>query len=106
MRGIDVLLCCCALATSLTGSRRGFLSVAAPATALAFVEAARAADGDDADEAAAALAERLAERRKLLAASRSSTDRQREFDLSKQRARTVYNATSRAWRCPPGVPCV
>ena len=60
--------------------------------------AARAADDD------AALKARLAERRQLLELSRSSPDRQRYFDASRQRA-ALYNATSKAWSCPPNVPC-
>ena len=62
--------------------------------------AAAAADDD------AALQAKLAERRKLMELSRSSNDRQRYFDLSRQRASVVYNTTSRAASCVPGLPCI
>ena len=87
-------------------SRRSLLNV------FAISSAARAAAADDVatdeDEAAraAALQERLRERRQLLELSRSSGDRQRYFDLSRQRAAVVYNTTSRAATCPPNIPCL
>ena len=58
------------------------------------------------DDEAAALQAKLAERRKLMELSRSSNDRQRYFDLSRQRASVVYNTTSRAASCIPGIPCI
>ena len=60
---------------------------------------------DDA-AARAALQEKLAERRKLMELSRSSNDRQRYFDLSRQRASVVYNTTYRGASCVPGLPCI
>jgi len=63
-----------------------------------------AVDADE--EAARALREKLAARRQLLELSRSSPDRQRYFDLSRQRAAVVYNTTSRAANCPPNIPCL
>ena len=62
---------------------------------------ALAAPDDD-----AALQEKLAERRKLMELSRSSNDRQRYFDLSRQRASAVYNTTYRGAQCVPGLPCI
>ena len=61
---------------------------------------------DDEAARAAALQAKLAERRKLMELSRSSNDRQRYFDLSRQRASVVYNTTSRAASCVPGLPCI
>ena len=88
-------------------SRRSLLNVFAISSA---ARAAAAADdvATDEDEAAraAALQERLRERRQLLELSRSSGDRQRYFDLSRQRAAVVYNTTSRAATCPPNIPCL
>ena len=61
---------------------------------------------DDEAARAAALQAKLAERRKLMELSRSSNDRQRYFDLSRQRASVVYNTTSKAASCVPGLPCI
>ena len=81
---------------SLSTTRRRII-IAPAATAL---PAFAAADDD------AALQEKLAERRKLMELSRSSNDRQRYFDLSRQRASVVYNTTSKAASCVPGLPCI
>jgi len=103
MRALLVGLCAL-LGLGLSPARRALLQApAAAATWSASRAPAAAADEDEA--AAAALAAKLAARRQLLEASRSSTNRQREFDLSAQRA-ALYNTTSRAWACPPGVPCL
>ena len=61
---------------------------------------------DDEAARAAALQEKLAERRKLMELSRSSNDRQRYFDLSRQRASAVYNTTYQGASCVPGLPCI
>ena len=41
----------------------------------------------------------------MMRASRTSADRQSYLDLSRQRA-ALYNTTSRAWTCPPYIPCL
>jgi hypothetical protein len=51
------------------------------------------------------LSQRLIERRQLMQASRSSNNRQSYLDLSRQRA-ALYNTTSKAWSCPPNIPCL
>ena len=89
---------------SLSTTRRRIISAPA-ATALPVVALPALAEDDEAARAAA-LQEKLAERRKLMELSRSSNDRQRYFDLSRQRARVVYNTTSKAASCVPGVPCI
>ena len=61
---------------------------------------------DDEAARAAALQAKLAERRKLMELSRSSNDRQRYFDLSRQRASVVYNTTYQGASCVPGLPCI
>ena len=68
--------------------------------AVVALPAFAAADDD------AALKEKLAERRKLMELSRSSNDRQRYFDLSRQRASVVYNTTYQGASCIPGLPCI
>ena len=86
---------------SLSTTRRTII-IAPAATALPVLAAE-----DDADAArAAALQEKLAERRKLMELSRSSNDRQRYFDLSRQRASVVYNTTYQGASCVPGLPCI
>ena len=85
---------------SLSPTRRAII-IATPATALPVF----AAEDEDA-AARAALQEKLAERRKLMELSRSSNDRQRYFDLSRQRASVVYNTTYRGASCVPGLPCI
>ena len=99
-------------AHSLSWSRRRALEVIAVtpgAAAAAAVTPGAAAAAEPPSAAAApdaALAARLAERRQLLELSRSSPDRQRYFDVSKQRASVVFNTTSKAWSCPGGgAPC-
>ena len=86
---------------SLSTTRRRIILATPAAAALPVF----AADDDDA-AARAALQEKLAERRKLMELSRSSNDRQRYFDLSRQRASVVYNTTSKAASCVPGLPCI
>ena len=86
---------------SLSTTRRRII-IATPAAIALPVFAAE----DDAAAARAALQEKLAERRKLMELSRSSNDRQRYFDLSRQRASVVYNTTYRGAQCVPGVPCI
>ena len=85
---------------SLSPTRRTII-IATPATALPVF----AAEDEDA-AARAALQAKLAERRKLMELSRSSNDRQRYFDLSRQRASAVYNTTYRGASCVPGLPCI
>ena len=80
-------------------TRRKLLLLSTPGAAVALQ--ALAAPDDD-----AALQEKLAERRKLMELSRSSNDRQRYFDLSRQRASVVYNTTYRGASCVPGLPCI
>ncbi len=41
----------------------------------------------------------------MMRASQTSGDRQIYLDLSRQRA-ALYNTTSRAWTCPPLIPCL
>ena len=85
---------------SLSPTRRTII-IATPATALPVF----AAEDEDA-AARAALQAKLAERRKLMELSRSSNDRQRYFDLSRQRASVVYNTTYQGVSCVPGLPCI
>ena len=86
---------------SLSTTRRRIIIATPAATALPVF----AAEDDDA-AARAALQEKLAERRKLMELSRSSNDRQRYFDLSRQRASVVYNTTYQGVSCVPGLPCI
>ena len=86
---------------SLSPTRRRII-IATPAAIALPVFAAE----DDAAAARAALQEKLAERRKLMELSRSSNDRQRYFDLSRQRASVVYNTTYQGASCIPGLPCI
>ena len=103
---LTVFIAIVASVRSLSGSptRRKLLLGSAGAQGAAVALPALAED----DEAAraAALQAKLAERRKLMELSRSSNDRQRYFDLSRQRASVVYNTTSRAASCVPGLPCI
>ena len=87
---------------SLSTTRRRIIIATPAATALPVF----AAEDDDAAARAAALQEKLAERRKLMELSRSSNDRQRYFDLSRQRASVVYNTTYQGASCVPGLPCI
>ena len=48
----------------------------------------------------------IAKRRAQMELSRSSSDRQIYFDLSKQRAERVYNTTYQGANCIPGIPCI
>ena len=89
---------------SLSTTRRRII-IAPVATALPVVALPALAEDDEAARAAA-LQAKLAERRKLMELSRSSNDRQRYFDLSRQRASVVYNTSSRAASCVPGLPCI
>ena len=89
---------------SLSTTRRRII-IAPVATALPVVALPALAEDDEAARAAA-LQAKLAERRKLMELSRSSNDRQRYFDLSRQRASTVYNTTYRGASCVPGLPCI
>ena len=93
-----------ASARSLSTTRRRII-IAPAATALPVVALPALAEDDEAARAAA-LQAKLAERRKLMELSRSSNDRQRYFDLSRQRASVVYNTTSKAASCVPGLPCI
>lgn len=61
--------------------------------------AASAAECDDACRS------RIAERRALFEQSRTTSDRQKILDLSRQRA-ALYNTTFRGASCIPGVPCL
>ena len=90
---------------SLSTTRRRIIIATPAATALPVVALPALAEDDEAARAAA-LQAKLAERRKLMELSRSSNDRQRYFDLSRQRASVVYNTTSRAASCIPGIPCI
>ena len=87
---------------SLSPTRRTIIIATPAATALPVFAAEDAADA----ARAAALQEKLAERRKLMELSRSSNDRQRYFDLSRQRASVVYNTTYQGASCVPGLPCI
>ena len=89
---------------SLSTTRRRII-IAPVATALPVVALPALAE-DDETARAAALQAKLAERRKLMELSRSSNDRQRYFDLSRQRASVVYNTTYRGASCVPGLPCI
>ena len=89
---------------SLSTTRRRII-IAPAATALPVVALPALAEDDEAARAAA-LQAKLAERRKLMELSRSSNDRQRYFDLSRQRASAVYNTTYRGASCVPGLPCI
>ena len=89
---------------SLSTTRRRII-IAPAATSLPVVALPALAEDDEAARAAA-LQAKLAERRKLMELSRSSNDRQRYFDLSRQRASTVYNTTYRGASCVPGLPCI
>ena len=89
---------------SLSTTRRRII-IAPVATALPVVALPALAEDDEAARAAA-LQAKLAERRKLMELSRSSNDRQRYFDLSRQRASVVYNTTYRGASCVPGLPCI
>ena len=86
---------------SLSTTRRRIIIATPAATALPVF----AAEDEDA-AARAALQAKLAERRKLMELSRSSNDRQRYFDLSRQRASVVYNTTYQGASCVPGLPCI
>ena len=59
----------------------------------------------ESDDERQELLQRLKERRQLMQASRSTNDRQDYLDLSRQRAK-LYNTTSKAWSCPPNIPCL
>ena len=48
--------------------------------------------------------QRIADRRKLFEQSRTTNDRQKILDLSKQRA-AMYNTTFQGASCIPGLPC-
>ena len=89
---------------SLSTTRRRII-IAPAATALPLVALPALAEDDEAARAAA-LQAKLAERRKLMELSRSSNDRQRYFDLSRQRASVVYNTTYQGASCVPGLPCI
>ena len=90
---------------SLSTTRRRIIIATPAATALPVVALPALAEDDEAARAAA-LQAKLAERRKLMELSRSSNDRQRYFDLSRQRASVVYNTTYRGASCVPGLPCI
>eukprot|EP00966_Prymnesium_polylepis_P239231 5532565-Prymnesium_polylepis.1 len=49
--------------------------------------------------------QRIADRRKLFEQSRTTGDRQKILDLSRQRA-ALYNTTFKGASCIPGVPCL
>ena len=102
---LTVFIAILASVRSLSGSptRRKLLLGSAGA---AVVVALPALAEDDEAARAAALQAKLAERRKLMELSRSSNDRQRYFDLSRQRASVVYNTTYRGASCVPGLPCI
>ena len=101
---LTVFIAILASVRGLSGSptRRKLLLGSAGAAVVALPALAE----DDEAARAAALQAKLAERRKLMELSRSSNDRQRYFDLSRQRASVVYNTTSKAASCVPGLPCI
>ena len=105
---LTVFIAILASVRGLSGSpTRRKLLLGSAGAAVALPAFAAAEDDADADAAArAALQEKLAERRKLMELSRSSNDRQRYFDLSRQRASVVYNTASKAASCVPGLPCI
>ena len=100
----SVFIAILASVRSLSGSptRRKLLLGSSAGAAVALPALAE----DDEAARAAALQAKLAERRKLMELSRSSNDRQRYFDLSRQRASVVYNTTYRGASCVPGLPCI
>ncbi len=91
---------------SITRTRRKLLLGSAGAAVALPAFAATEDDAAAAAARAAALQEKLAKRRKLMELSRSSNDRQRYFDLSRQRASVVYNTTYQGASCIPGLPCI
>ena len=102
---LTVFIAILASVRSLSGSptrRKLLLGLGSAGAAVALPALAE----DDEAARAAALQAKLAERRKLMELSRSSNDRQRYFDLSRQRASVVYNTSSRAASCVPGLPCI
>ena len=97
---LTVFIAILASVRSLSGApTRRKLLLSTPGAVVAL-PAFAAADDD------AALQAKLAERRKLMELSRSSNDRQRYFDLSRQRASVVYSTTYQGASCIPGVPCI
>lgn len=48
--------------------------------------------------------QRIADRRSLFEQSRTTSDRQKIMDLSRQRA-VLYNTTYQGANCVPGLPC-
>ena len=104
---LTVFIAILASVRGLSGSpTRRKLLLGGAGAAVALPAFAAAEDDDDAAAARAALQEKLAERRKLMELSRSSNDRQRYFDLSRQRASVVYNTTYQGASCIPGLPCI
>lgn len=94
--------------------RRRALCLARDAALAVTFPIRRAAAADEAATASApAEIDEAAERQRLIAKrraqmelSRSSSDRQIYFDLSKQRAERVYNTTYQGANCIPGIPCI
>lgn len=78
-------------------------------SSLALLSSQLAAADDEStnisEEERSAVLQRLKDRRQLMQASRSTSNRQDYLDLSRQRAK-LYNTTSKAWSCPPNIPCI
>ena len=89
----------CVFATC-TAAGLGALSRAFP-TFPTYGRRWRAADAAECDEECK---QRIAERRQLFEQSRTTNDRQKILDLSRQRA-AMYNTTFNGASCIPGLPC-
>ena len=81
-----------------TAPRRPMLSL----SSVARVPPALAADESACDTACK---QRVADRRALFEQSRTTSDRQKILDLSRQRA-ALYNTTFKGASCIPGIPCL
>ena len=68
---------------------------------LSWVGGVKPASAGECDDACK---QRIAERRQLFEQSRTTSDRQKIFDLSRQRA-ALYNTTYQGASCIPGLPC-
>lgn len=91
-------------------SRRGVMAlVAAAAVSTSVPSTSRAAPEDtrlECNEQCQSDRTRvILERRAMMQQSRTATNRQDMFDLSRQRA-ALYNTTYQGASCPPGVPCL
>lgn len=76
--------------------RRPVLSFSSPLR----IQPASATDGCDSE-----CKQRIADRRALFEQSRTTNDRQKILDLSRQRA-AMYNTTFQGASCIPGIPCI